>query len=158
MKRLARAIGTAGLIACVYACGDDSAPTASVVTPTPAAPATATPCAQTTLLQGTVPFASKTVGFTSLSTTSAGRLDVKLDWTHPESSMTIAVVEGACNPDDFDAGRCTVLLKVSSPPKPAKGSVHVAAGEYSIAIKNDGNLDDRITYSAVLSDSACPLP
>lgn len=158
MKPLARVLRILGAIACACACGKNANPTASVPTPVSTPSPTAAPCPQTTVLQGTVPFARKTVGFTSISTAKAGRLDVSLDWTHTENTMLIAVVDGACNAEDFDAGRCTVLLKALSPPKPAKGSVPLAAGIYSIVIKNDGNLDDRVTYSAVSSDATCPLP
>ena len=146
------------VFAAVALCACESAPTTTVITPTPVPTATAPSCPQTTLLTGAVPFASKTVGFTSLFAKAAGRLDLTLDWTHAENTMAIAVVDGACNPDYFVAGRCRVLLKVTPPPKPVKGSVAVAAGEYSLAIQNDGRLEDRITYTAILSDKTCPLP
>jgi hypothetical protein len=157
MKPLPRGLRILGVVAFAYACGNDASPTVSVQTPRPAPTPTVTPCAQTTVSQGTVPFARKTVGFTSISTATAGRLDVTLDWTHAENTMQVAVIEGACNPDDFDAGRCTVLVRALSPPKPAKASIQLAAGLYSLVIKNDGNVDDRVTYLAVLSDPACPL-
>jgi hypothetical protein len=136
------------------ACGGSGNP--AISNPTPQPTATASSCTQDVLAQGVAPIPAQAVLYTAFTLKTAGRVDVQIDWTRAEATMRIAIVTGPC--DDIKTDNCTRLLDVESPPKPAKGSVALAAGTYNVALVSESNFRDEISYSVVRSDASCPLP
>jgi hypothetical protein len=136
------------------ACGSTGNPVVS--NPTPVPTATTAVCTQDVLAQGKAPIPAQAVLYTEFTLKSAGRVDVSIDWTRAEATMQIAILTGPC--DNFKAGNCTALLDVKSPPKPALGSVTLAAGTYNVVLVSESNFQDQISYSIVRSDASCPLP
>jgi hypothetical protein len=140
----------------VAGCGKSST-TSFTTTPAPTASPTAA-CAQDTVIAGTVPIPVQAVLFTELKLTAAAHLTATLDWTRSLSTMRLAIVTGDCNGDDFKANTCLKLLDASAPPKPATGSADLPAGTYSVAIQNQSNFRDTVTYSVVRASVGCPAP
>jgi hypothetical protein len=139
------------LLSSASACGGSNS--------SPSAPSTpSTPCVQTIVFQGSggsIP--ASTADFESLTTTATGRVDVTLDWTFSSSLMLLQVAQGACNFDQFKASSCTLLLNLSSPPKPLKGSIqNVAAGTYPLIIGNANSVRESVSVQVVLSTGTCP--
>jgi hypothetical protein len=140
-------------------CGQNDNPVGgSNPTPTAAPTATVTACQGQTLLKGSAPIPARAVLFTEFTLKASGRVDVSIDWTRTDATMRIAIVQGQCNADDFNANTCTKLLDVKAPPKPAKGSVNLVADTYSVAFQSQSNFNDTITYTVVRADAGCPVP
>jgi len=133
------------------ACGSSSS-TPTTPTPTP------TPCTQTNVLQvgGSVPTAS--LGRAPFSVSTAGRLDITVDWTFAASPISVYLVTaGACSIDQFNAQTCTFLARSETTTKPRKISVaNTAAGNYELLVANFGTQDESISGQVVLSSSTCP--
>jgi hypothetical protein len=135
------------------ACGGSSSPT------TPATPApTPTPCTQSILLQVAGAVSQRSLGRRAFSATTAGRLDVTVDWTFPASPIGVYVVTaGGCPIDQFNARTCTFLAISETATKPRKLSVaNVAAGNYELLVGNFATQDESISGQVVLSSSTCP--
>ena len=146
---------TAGLIAALLlpACGGSSTPTA------PATPApTPTPCTQTVLVRADGPVAARTLGRVPFSASTAGRLDITVDWTFATSPIGIYVVTaGSCSIDQFNANTCTFIARSETSVKPRKISVaNVAAGNYELLAGNFGDVDESLSGQVVLSSPTCP--
>lgn len=146
----------AGLVMALFlpACGSSSTPT------TPATPApTPTPCTQTNVLQvdGSVP-ALSLARAPAFSVSTAGRLDITVDWTFAASPIGVYLVTaGACSIDQFNAQTCTFLARSETTAKPRKFSVaNTAAGNYELLVANFGTQDESISGQVVLSSSTCP--
>jgi hypothetical protein len=133
------------------ACGDSGN--------TPTSPLGGSPCAQTTILQGTGSLPAYTADVEPITTTKSGRLDVSLDWTSVSSTMLIAVAQDPCTFDQFQAGTCKMVVNSSSPPKPLKASVSdLAAGTYVLFIGNVNSAAESVSLQVVSSTGSCPAP
>src|ERR1700680_5002918 len=125
----------------------------------PSAPSTpSTPCIQTIVFQGSggsIP--ANTADFESFTTTTTGRLNVTLDWTFSSTLVLLQVAQGACNFAQFKANSCTLLLSLSSSPKPLKGAIqNVAAGTYPLITGNASSVQESVSVQVVLSTGSCP--
>jgi hypothetical protein len=149
VSRCVQLLSCALVVALLTGCGGGST--------TPTTPSTATPCVQTTLLQGSASLPAYTADVESVTTTATGRLDVTFDWTSPASTMLFAVAQDPCSFDQLQAGSCKVLLNSSSPPKPLKGSVQsAAAGTYVLFFGNTTAAVESMSAQVVLSTGSCP--
>ena len=125
-------------------------------TPTPVV-ATPIPCTRDTLFQGSGSLPANTADFESFTTTATGRVDVTLDWTLPSSKMGVGVAQGPCSFAQLQAGTCTLLVQLTSPPKPLKGSAsNVGPGTYGLIIVNPNSVEESVSVQVVLSSSSCP--
>jgi hypothetical protein len=148
VSRCVQLLSCASVVALLTGCGDSTA--------TPTTP-TATPCVQTMLLQGSGSLPAFTADVESVTTTTAGRLDVTLDWSSPSSTMGLVVAQEPCSFDQFQAGSCRVLLNSSSPPKPLKGSVQsLPVGTYALFFGNLNAVVESAAVQVVLSSGSCP--
>jgi heat shock protein HslJ len=133
-------------------CGSSSS-TPTTPTPTP------TPCTQTNVLQvnGSVP-ALSLARAPAFSVSTAGRLDITVDWTFAASPIGVYLVTaGACSIDQFTAQTCTFLARSETTAKPRKFSVaNTTAGNYELLVANFGTQDESISGQVVLSSSTCP--
>ena len=157
MRKLMRLLPLAASFVCLAVplsgCGGSS-PTSS--TPTPALP-TPIPCTRDTLFQGSGSLPANTADFESFTTTATGRVDVTLDWTLPSSKMGVAVAQGPCSFAQLQAGTCTLLVQLTSPPKPLKGSApNVGPGTYGLLLLNPNSVEESVSVQVVLSSSSCP--
>ena len=145
----------AGLLAFILlpACSGSSTPD-PVVTPTP----TPTPCTQATLLQTSGSLPSRILVRLPFSTTTAGRLDVTVDWTFAASPVGVYLVTAnSCTIDQFNAQTCTFLARSETTTKPRKISVpNVGAGSYELLLANFASQDESLAVQVVLSSSGCP--
>jgi hypothetical protein len=115
------------------------------------------PCTRTTVFEGAGTIPGLTADFESFTTTTTGRADVTLDWTHADRRMAIFVAQGSCNFNQFQAGNCNLLLQLASPPKPLKGSIpNLAPGTYVYIIVNTHSKNEAASTSVVLSSATCP--
>jgi hypothetical protein len=135
------------------ACGSSTPTTPATPAPTP------TPCTQTTLVQvdGSVG-AFNLARAPAFSVSTAGRLDITVDWTFATSPIGVYLVTaGACSIDQFNAETCTFLARSETTTKPRKISVaNTAAGNYELLVANFGTQDESISGQVVLSSSTCP--
>lgn len=157
MSKLIRLLPLAASSVCVAVslagCGGSS-PTP--FTPTPVV-ATPVPCTRDTLFQASGSLPPNTADFESFTTTTTGRVDVSLDWTFPSSKMGIGVAQGPCSLAQLQAGACTLLLQLTSPTKPLKGSApNVGPGTYGLIILNANSVEESVSAQVVLSSSSCP--
>lgn len=136
-----------------WGCGGSSPSPSS---PTPVAVATPQPCAQSVLFQGSGEIRASTLGSMPITATTAGRLDLTVDWTFASNLIGMYVVQGACSLDQFNARACNFLLRVEGAAKPLKGSVNVQAGIYGVLLANFGSRDDSGAMQIVLSTGSCP--
>jgi hypothetical protein len=135
-------------------CGGSSTPT------TPATPApTPTPCTQTNVLQVDGSVLARNLGRApAFSVSTAGRLDITVDWTFPASPIGVYLVAaGACSIDQFNAQTCTFLARSETTTKPRKISVaNTSPGNYELLVANFGTQDESISGQVILSSSTCP--
>ena len=157
MTKLMRLLPLAASSVCVAVslsgCGGSS-PTTPTPTPTPP---TTIACTRDTLFQGSGSLPANTADFESFTTTATGRVDVSLDWTFPASKMGVGVAQGPCTLAQLQAGTCTLLVQLTSPPKPLKGSApNVGPGTYGLVILNPNSTEESVSVQVVLSSSSCP--
>jgi hypothetical protein len=155
MRKVWRLLGLGAPSACLAlslaGCGGDPVGPPIDNEPTPE------PCIRTTVFQGAGTIPGLTADFESFTTTTAGRADVTLDWTHTDRRMAIFVAQGSCNFNQFRAGQCNFLLQLASPPKPLKGSIpNLAPGTYVYVILNTHPKNEAASTSVVLSSATCP--
>ena len=145
----------AGLLMAILLPGCGSSTPTAVPTPAP----TPTPCTQTNVLQvnGSVP-ANNLARAPAFSVSTAGRLDITVDWTFAASPIGIYLVTaGGCSIDQFNAQGCTFLARSEITTKPRKFSVpNTAAGNYELLVANFGTQDESISGQVILSSSTCP--
>lgn len=142
------------LLSVLTACGGDSNPTGPGAAPRPTpAPTPVT----TTLRQGT---------FTGLPSTwllavafapnFAGEVEAFVDWTFASNDVDLIVARGGSNPcrtsDGFiDFDICQVLATQAGPAKPERMRIQLAAGEYTLYIRNGGASEESLSYRILLT-------
>ncbi len=128
--------------------------TAPSTLPTPTPPV----CTQTLIAEGSGSIPADTLGAAAFTTSSAGRLDVILDWTFADSQIGLYVVRGSCSLEQFNARTCDFVLR--SEPTPAKprrvSASNVPAGSYSQLVANYSHRDESLSTQIFLRSEACP--
>ncbi len=147
-------LSTPALCASLAACGGDSS-SGSPVAATPVAAPTPAPCTQSLLLQGSTSLGSRFVSQDMLSVSTAGRLDVILDWTFANSPIAVWVVQGACSIEQLNARTCNFLIRSESGAKPRKVSASVSAGTYALLVGNGATESESLSVQVFLSSSTC---
>jgi hypothetical protein len=108
-------------------------------------------------VNGSVP-ANSLARAPAFSVSTAGRLDITVDWTFAASPVGVYLVNaGGCSIDQFNAQTCTFLARSEITTKPRKFSVpNTAAGNYELLVANFGTQDESISGQVVLSSATCP--
>jgi hypothetical protein len=71
--------------------------------------------------------------------------------------MGVGVAQGPCSFAQLQAGTCTLLVQLTSPPKPLKGSAsNVGPGTYGLIIANPNSVEESVSVQVVLSSPGCP--
>lgn len=151
-NRWPRALLLLGVIA-VSACGDGG------TGPSAVAPPPAPVCTRSTLYQGPLGQVPAMVLLRApLPPISAGRLDVTVDWTFPDSRVAVFLVAaGQCTLEQLNARSCDFLIRSESGAKPRRvSSGSLAAGNYDLLVGNGGSQDESMSAELVLSSPACP--
>jgi hypothetical protein len=134
------------------ACGGDGGTTPTVLaTPTPPPPPVTSVIAQGAFAG----FAPLTLAFLPFNVSSAGRLDVAVDWTFATNDVDLFVVQGTnpCSPAQFNAGTCPFLaFSMSTTAKPERVTVpSVSAGPYTMYVVNFGTSEEAASYQILLT-------
>jgi hypothetical protein len=98
-----------------------------------------------------------TVGSLTFNTSTAGRIDVTLDWTFPTSPIGMYLIrEGTCDFSQFDS--CAFLIRSDpSLTKPRRASAqNVAPGTFELLVVNFSETDESLAGQVVLSQGSCP--
>jgi len=137
------------------ACGGNSGPTTPTAVPAVVAPP---PPVTTVIAQGTFAGLGTGSGWVSqpLSTTSAGRLEVTVDWTFARTDLDVYVLRGTsatCTPAQFNAHQCDFAgFSESTTSKPERVTVaNAPAGTYTILVINWGPDQESFSYQAALT-------
>jgi hypothetical protein len=143
------------LVAALFALSACSSSQPSQVTTTTT---TLPPCTQTVLFQGSGSVPPSFLDAEPFTVTTAGRLDVILDWTFASSPVGAYVVPaGQCNLTQFNNRSCTFILQSEPGGKPKKVSVpSIAPGNYNLLIGNFASQDESVTTQVILSSTTCP--
>jgi hypothetical protein len=137
--------------------GNNSTPT-SPATPTPAPNPSPTACAATTLATATKPLSWNVLDSTAFTTTTAGHVDITVDWTNAQSNVGAFLVEsGSCTQQRFNKGDCTYLIQ-SGEDKPHKLGVDLPAGSYELLLNyfGSGTRGSSSETATVQVVQACP--
>ena len=148
----------AGLLLALFACGEDTTPTAvpTPVPPTPSASPTAPP--PSLLIQGEEPLLAppNPIGGTTLvkwdfTTPAAGTVDVTIGYLYDTSKIHVWVTDRLCNKWQFERDECFYLAKSIEGPRPRTLSASaVKTGTYTLFVANDGPHDEVVTYKVTL--------
>lgn len=150
---LARTLACLAL-AGLSACGGRSNPTGP--TPTPAPTPRPTPVT-TTVRQST--FTGLEPNF-ALSVTFpvdfTGDVQITVDWTFGSNNIDLIVARGGPNPclasDGFlDFGICDVVATQATSNKPERLAAQLAAGQYTLYIRNRGSSREALSYQILLT-------
>lgn len=150
-KRMVSLVSAGALGLGLIACGGDG-PTS----PTPASVAVAPPApVQSVVAQGSI--GGLDAGFLtvlpSFSTSSAGTLDVTVDWTFASNDVDIYLARGACSFEQFVTDRCNIAsFSESVTAKPEKLNVaNAPAGSYTLLIGNHGPTVESLSFQVMLT-------
>jgi hypothetical protein len=120
--------------------------------------ATPPPPVTTVVAQGSFAGLSAGSGWVSeaLATTSAGRLEVTVDWTFARTDLDVYILRGTsatCTPAQFNARQCDfAAFSESTTAKPEKVTVaNAPAGTYTILVINWGPDQESFSYQAALT-------
>ncbi len=151
MHRTAAVVVLVALIGCGGSDGP-STPTTVVTMPTPV------PCTQTLLLQGGASFPPWILDREVLNVTTAGRIDMIVDWTFSSSTIGVYLVRGGtCTLSSFNAGTCPFLVGSDSGPKPRKHSFSGATpGAYEMLVANFSSVTESLSTQVFLKSETCP--
>jgi hypothetical protein len=140
------------------ACGGSNSPTAPAVQ---TATATPPPPVSTVVAQGGFAGLPVAQAWASppFTTTSAGRLEVTVDWTFARTDLDVYVLRGTvanCTIAQFNARQCDLAaFSESVTAKPEKVTVASApAGTYTILVANWGPDQESFSYQAVSTSGA----
>lgn len=149
LRRSGVVLALAGLSACG---GGGGSPTSSSVVATPQ------PCTQTTVFQGQGSLTASTIDQEPFTTTTAGRLDVTVDWTFATSDIGVYVVPAnSCALAQFNTRTCNFLIRSESGAKPRKVSMaNLSPGSYDLLLANFASQQESLSALVVLSSANCP--
>jgi hypothetical protein len=157
-SRLGARLAGAGLLLALFACGEDTSPTA-VPTPTPPTP-TASPTAPppSLIIQGEEAFLAppNPLGGTTLvkwdfTTPTAGTVDVTIGYLYDTSKIHVWVTDRPCNKWQFERDECFYLAKSVEGPRPRTLTASgVKTGTYTLFVANDGPHDEVVDYKVAL--------
>ena len=148
---LAVSLAAVGLAISLAACGDDNSGTTPTTVPTTTTTTTQPP-AGITLIRGNELIPKRGLFLRDLTVTQRGRLDITIEYTHPENGVLYWLTDRKCSRQWFENDGCDYLTKSLGGTSPRKGTLaSVAPGTYTFFIANDGPLDDQVTYSIVLT-------
>ena len=140
-----------GLVISLAACGDDDSGTTPTTLPTTTTTTTQPP-AGVTLIRGSELIAKRQLFLRDLTVAQRGRLDITVEYTHPENWILYWLTDRKCSRVWFENDGCDYLTKSLGGASPRKGTLaSVAPGTYTFIISNDGPVDDQVTYSIVLT-------
>jgi len=132
------------LAACLPACGGGGGSVTAPPVPS------ASPAPVTTLIEeGTINgLAENRVVWGNFQSAWAGRLEVTVDWTSPANNLDIFLTLGLCDPDQLQAGACTVIGTAESPSaKPERITVNGAVnGLFTLFVVNLGPGTESFSY------------
>ncbi len=141
--------------ALLAACSDDNSnqvtnPTTATGTSTTATTTPST-CTQTTLTSSQVTADRNVLTSVAFTTSTAGRVDVTVDWTNADLNVGAFLVNGGtCTQQNWNAQKCSFLVQSGSD-KPHKLSASLPAGNYELLINNFGGT--RGTRTATTSET-----
>jgi hypothetical protein len=127
----------------------------------PPPPTTQPPCTQSNLFQSGTPTPPLSAVYApTVTTTSAGRLDLTVDWTFATSPVGFWVVRPPCGIDQLNARTCDFVVRSepATTPKPRRASSAsgLAAGTYQLIVGNLGNQNESVSAQIILSSASCP--
>lgn len=141
-----------GLLLALAACGSDSTPTSSTQVTTTTT--TTTLPAAALVVQGTTFIPPRQVFFVDVTTTTAGRIDVTIDYP-AGNSVPMWLTDRQCSFQMFDRDSCDYLVKsVEGTNQKTMFAAGVAPGTYTLFVANDGPGDASVAYAVTLTPSA----
>ena len=155
--RLGTRLAGVALLVSLFACGDDTSPTAPPA-PGPTASPTPTPPAPTVLIKGEEPFLAppnpkggSTLGEWDFTTTVTGTVGVTISYLNDASHILVWVTDRQCNKYQFGRDECFYLTKSLQGPRPRTLSASgVKPGTYTVFVSNDGPYDEVVGYQVTL--------
>jgi hypothetical protein len=154
--RLGTRLAGAGLLLALFACGEDTTPTAA---PTPA-PSTPSPSptapAPSVLIQGEEALAAPTgkggrVLKWDFTLPVAGTVEATVAYKYDSSRVLVWVTDRVCNPWQFQRDECFYLAKSVEGARPrVVSATGVKTGTYTLFVSNDGPFDEEIGYKVTL--------
>jgi hypothetical protein len=163
MTRTARGLASAAVLALSLAfafalpsCGGGSSGT----TPTTLPPTTTVPpCTQTVLYSFSDSISARTLVYHPFTTAQAGRVDLLIDWTFPDSHIGVYMTPASVCRDttQFNTRNCGFLIQSEDGPKPRKVSAHnVPAGSYDVLVANFATQKEATSAQGFLRSENCP--
>ena len=157
-SRLGTRLAGAGLLLALFACGEDTTPTA-VPTPVPPTPsASPTAPSPSLIIQGEEallappnPMGGTTLVKWDFTTPTAGTVDVTIAYLYDTSKIHVWVTDRLCNKYQFERDECFYLTKSLDGPRPRTLTASgVNKGTYSLFVANDGPFDEVVGYKVTL--------
>ena len=112
----------------------------------------------TVISQGSSSLAASTVAPVTFTTTSAGTLDVTVDWTFASNDVDIFLARGSapCSLATFNDRSCGfIATEESKTMKPERlRSANLAPGAYSLYVANFGERDESVAWQFVLTTAS----
>jgi hypothetical protein len=85
-------------------------------------------------------------------TTSAGTVEVTVDYTSASNAILVWLTDRQCSPQLFQQDRCDYLAKSLEGGKPRViRATNVPAGTYSVFVANDGPADEQVSWQVTLA-------
>ena len=151
----------AGLLLALFACGEDTTPTAAP-TPVPPTPSSgpATPAPASLLIQGEEALTAPTgkggrVLNWDFTLAVPGTVEATVSYKYDTSKILVWLTDRRCNQYQFQRDECFYLTKSLAGAQPRVLSVTgVKAGTYTLFVSNDGPFDELIGYKVTLLPSS----
>lgn len=143
------------------ACGDGGGPTGGTST-TSAPPASVT----NVIGEGSGSLQSNSFGIISGQTSVRGDLELIVDWTFSDSTLSMYVTNGQCTAEQFQQDVCPfdsscpcsfIVRSESSEPKPRRLRVSGHQGPFGLIVWNVSMRDESISWQALLTTTATTL-
>lgn len=114
-------------------------------------------CVQRVVYEDSGRLPGNIIVFDSFLAWTAGRLDATVDWTFPDTPISVYLADHAPCTLQTPPERCGVLAGSSSGLKPRRISTEIGApGTYWLYIHNRGPREESGAAQVVLSSSTCP--
>jgi hypothetical protein len=154
-SRFGTRLAGAGLLLALFACGEDTSPTA-VPTPVPPTPVPPTPPPPSLVIQGEEAVTAPTgkggrVVKWDFTLPVSGTVEATISYQYDTSRILVWITDRACNPWQFQRDECFYLTKSLEGARPRTlTATGVKAGTYSLFVANDGPHDEVIGYKVTL--------